>query len=1111
VTVDRQTQIEEILARRLARSAAGIPARQPGPAPLSFVQQGLWLSWKVSDDPTEGIRPTAYRLRGDLDQPAVSKALDAIVARHETLRSTFPLPDDSPVQVVHPPAHIELPLCDVSGESDPEAAATHLARAHVNRGFDLEREPAFDPMLIRLAPDDHLLAIRIHHIVFDGWSDLVLANELREHLSHEVNARPLALQYADFATWQRTTIDDAALEDSMDFWRERLSPLPDLPEFPATSPSPGVGPAIAEILLDPDRSRMIDDFGRSMGATTFMVLLAAIQALIGRISGESGFLVGVSTAGRDRPGTEDLIGCFINTVLVRANLEERLTFRQLVQRTRSEMLGAMKHAHLPYGRIISEFRPWSDGHGIPLFNVHVQMRDFPVAPSQTRGVSVEPQPPVGSADRVMSFRARHGDAGTEITVSFDAGHLDREIVDRWMGHLSTLIQSFLADPDGEIWRTPLLTASERSELLDRYGNASTAKPTGATLVHERFFEHAMAQPDATAYIDRGTVTTYHELSGQVDRISSAIRTAGADGRAIAMFLPRGPHSVAAMLGILAAGSACAPIDTAVTADWLDFIVRDADCALVLTDREHLSVAAGPGAPVAVVEDLLTAPLQAERAVVPRDSLAVVMYTSGSTGQPKGVMIEQRSLAEFMEYHGEVYGLQPGDRVIQFHSLSFDGSLTNALSPLSHGAAVVLRDDEAMGSIERFLGWVDRNEITHVFVPTSFFHEMASRVKERSLSLGPRVRCCGFGGEKVRGDAVDAWRSVVGEDVVLRNTYGPTETTVWVTSKALMATTPADLVNVPIGRPSPKAAIYILDKHREPVPIGAIGELWVGGPLVSRGYVGRPDETAARFVPDPFADDEEARMYGTGDLATWRSDGDILYLGRADRQVKIRGFRIELEAIEHVLRSHPHVSDAAAILEDGPGGSPRLSAFVETDAPIDTRELHDLSTHRLAAFMRPHSIDVIQRLPRTLSGKLDQLELRKHASANREEETDMTPGIRTIVEEIWAEVLEVERVPTGSTFFELGGHSLLAIRLLSRIKDRLGVDLPLTLLFTHAEIESFSAEVARAHGAEEPSEGEPGIGSDGKTADLDALLTDIESLTDEEAAALLAELEGDAAL
>ncbi len=1115
---DRSHRIERILAERLRRARSGIVHVDEPTAPLSHVQQSLWILSQLAGNRPTAHRPLSLSVGGELDVDALAAALGAVVRRHAVLRTTFPTDGPEPIQRVEAPGPVDLPVVDVSGDPDPATAARREAERHFRRPFDLTREVPFRPLLIRRGPSDHLLAVSLHHIVFDGWSERIFVNELVAHYDAAVEGRTSAdlptptIGFADFARWERSQIDEERIAADLAYWRRRLADLPpDLDLPPDRRPAGDVEPVSARVPVE--LTRRLEALATSNRATLFMTLLAALQVLVARHSGQDDVLVGVPTAGRPLPETEPLIGCFINTVVIRADLAGNPPFTAVLDQARTATLEALDHARAPFGRVFGEIRPWTPDR-VPLYRVSFQLRNFPEPFRRSVHLDVTVTDEAPSPGDHLTLRAARNDDGVALTFGYDPTRFRRDTIERWAGHYLTLLEAVAEDPTSGIRDHVLLTATERRRVVVDFNDGATRPEGPRTLVADRVRQVAARLPDATAVEDGEERVSFRDLDLMVDRVAAALVERNLDGEdRVVVYADRSIPTIAGILGALRAGVAYIPVDADLATAWLGTVVAQARPSLILTRPWLVPATASLGVEVAVLDDLVDGPACApvEGRARPED-VAYILYTSGSTGPPKGVLVEQRNLASFLDSMAAVRPLGPDDRVMLFHSISFDAVASNLHAPLAFGACVVVRDEDAVASIPRLLRWLDRRRITVMSLPTGMFHALAEEMVKTDTEFPPRLRLIFFGGEQARADVVGRWLRRFGDRVVLHNSYGPTETTVFVAWHEFGADDLA-LDWVPIGRPVPGTAIYVLDDRGRPTPIGVRGEIYVSGPLVARGYLEAPELTNARFLADPFRPGE--RMYRTGDIGRWLPDGTLETLGRVDRQVKVRGFRVEPGEIEATLRSFDDVEDAAVVPAETADGTRALHAYIVGTA--DPLEVHARLRTRLPSFLVPATVTPVETLPVNVAGKLDVHSLPDPLRPEPVSRRRSGLGPAEEVAATWREVLGLDAVDPDSSFFSLGGHSLLALRLLSRLRNRLGCEVPLTVLFEHPTLRLFTAAVEAlvtgqgsdgSVGAAEPapSTNPPPVSSGLAAADVATLLKEIEQLTDEEAEALLARLD-----
>ena len=1068
------------------------------PAPLTRFQEGLWFNAMLAaeTDQTSDPRPVAFRLLGPLDVDAITTAVHMVQERHPVLRTVFPAQDNAPTQVVTE-QRADVAYHDLStstGAPDIDEIRG-FARSLALLPFDIETQSPFRPHVVRIGDNDHLLLLAMHHLVFDGWSMEILRWELEHCYSAALGDRaeaptPIEFDTADFAAWERSQEDPEMVQEQLAYWRERLEGLEGDLELPEDHPaSADAYPAPVVFDLEPDLAARFSALGRAHGATPFMMLLAASQVLAARLSRQHDFAVAVATAGRTDPAVERLIGCFINVMLVRTRLPGDMTFTEAIAAARDEVLGGLANQGAPFSRIISEHR--GAGSREP-FRMLVQRRSFPTLPSvPTAGLSWEPFDLHMPAAAALTVEGHHEGSSLRVTMSYDPGLFRPETVARWAGHLRTLIESAVAAPDTPIWELPLLRDAERDQVIRGFNEPIVIG--SPLLAPDWVAAQADANPDDVAFEDGERALTYRELLEEADGIAEQVRALGAGrGSRIVVYMEPGLDAAVAVLGLLRSGAAYVPADPSVSASWLRTIALETEPLAVITHRRSLPGLGDLDVPTLAFEDLAGPVTGRVPTVIEPDDVAYVCFTSGSTGTPKGVVITHGNVAAVLENQTYCrYG--PGSRVLQMYSIAFDGYVTGLLGPLVSGATAVLYEREALGSAQRFLGWCAEKRITHMGIPTSLFHTYVDEMVRSGLSFPPVLEHVALGGEELRSDAVETFYSLRHPRLRLHNTYGPTETTVWVLRKDLSAQSPDPLGRIPIGSPVPNAWVYVLDERGQPAPVGVAGELLIGGSQVGRGYLGKPELTAARFIPDPFAMDPAGRAYRTGDLGRWLPSGEIEFLGRIDRQVKVRGFRVEPEAVETVLRRHPAVRDAAVVDAPAADGTIILRAYVVPEGAAPSgQELRSWCRESLPDFTVPASFTDLDELPRTISRKLDRARLPEPVA--KEPSISERSPIGVTVASIWSKVLDLDDIPAGGNFFALGGHPLIAMRVIGRVSKAFDVEVPLTTLFNYPTIEAFAAQI----------EGIAGLSAPG--TDVDDLLSSLADLDPDEVAALLDEID-----
>ncbi|HEX4966814.1 MAG TPA: amino acid adenylation domain-containing protein [Thermoanaerobaculia bacterium] len=1061
----------ELLLRQLAAKQAPTPVdripRQPrepgGRYPLSFSQLREWLLEQLDPGTPAYNMSGGARALGPLDLDALRRSVGEIVRRHESLRTSFHATQGEPVQAVSPEATVEVPLLDLSAlpPERREAEASRLIAAERRLPFDLGEMPLLRFFVLRLGPEDHLAPFTMHHIVSDGWSIGLFFAELAALYEAFSTGAPsplaeLPIQYPDFAVWQRERLQGDLLAEQVGYWRDQLAGAPPLLLLPTDRPRPPIQRLRGGRLpfaLSADVVRAARALAQREGASLFMVLLAAFQALLARWTGEDDVPVGTYTGNRGRAELEKLIGFFINTLVLRTRLEDGPGFRSLVKRVRDVTLGAFAHQEVPFEKLLEELRLDRDLSHTPLFQALFVLQNFPLQEVEISRVRLGPLVEGGTKTHVnFDLELILTETGDEVqgTTGYNADLFDAGTIERLNRHLAALLEGATREPERPVHELPILAAAEREQLLGDWSGAAVAVPDPPPPVHLLFAAQSARTPEAVAVEHEGVRVTYRELEERSRRLAHFLRQQGVGPETIVgLSADRSIELIVGLLGILAAGGAYLPLDPNYPPERLTWMLEDSGAPLLLTQHELSS----------------SVPSASSNPSYPSDSpepcnAAYVLYTSGSTGRPKGVVVEHRSLAAYALDAAAAYGLAPGERALQFASISFDTSAEEIYPALISGATLVLRPETMLDSVPRFLDELDRLEITVLNLPTAWWHTLAAGLG--GAALPPRVRRVILGGEQALPEALAQWRrGTAGHPARLVNTYGPTETTIVATRQELAQ----ELPSIPIGRPIAGARVYVVDRRLQPVPPGVAGELLVGGVGLSRGYLRRPELTAAAFVPDPFGGRPGERLYRTGDLVRFQSGSGVLeFLGRIDGQVKIRGFRVETGEIESVLTAHPQIEAAAVILREDDPGTPRLVAYVIPNPGSETpttSELRRFLADRLPEHMMPALFVPLPALPRTGSGKVDRRALPRPEGDRPRLEREYVPPASEVEEAlaaIWAEALGIARVGAQDNFFELGGHSLLATQVIARIRERLRVDLPLITLFQMPTVEQLAVAV-----------------------------------------------------
>jgi amino acid adenylation domain-containing protein len=1037
-------------------------------APLSHSQQGLWVLNQLLPGSSIYHTPTAARLTGQLNIAALQQGLDRIVARHQALRTTFSLVGGTPRQIIAQQLSLELPLIDLSGlaEAEREAEAQRRLKQEAMRPFDLSCGPLIRAVLLRLTSSEHIFVVTTHHIVTDGWSVGVFHQELTALYEAFAAGKPsplgeLPIQYADYAQWQRQSFEGAAYESQLSYWKQQFATLPAVLELPTDNPRPNAQAYRAfrgaqhEVSLSKGLTGDLKRFCQKENATLFMTLLTAYQLLLYRYTGEEDIVVGTPIAGRSLPETEDLIGLFINTLALRTSLAGNPTGRELLRRVRETALGGYANQDVPFEQLVKELQPDRSLAHNPLFQMMFVLQSEELPPLQLPGLKVDHfriGNTMANFDLTLDIVERDG----RLVCLFEsnADLFAADTIERMMGHFQNLLAGLVASPEERISRLPLLGQTERHQLLVEWNNTKTDYPSESCM-QELFEQQVETRPEAVALVSQEGRLTYSEVNARANQLAHYLRKRGvtADTR-VGVCIDRSTAMIVALVGILKAGGAYVPLDPNYPEARLRFMLADARITLLVTQRSQLADLPPNSAEVICVDDVETVGRERDEnpeLITTPEKLAYVIYTSGSTGQPKGVAVSHRSVVRLVRNTN--YAMFSANEVFfQGCTVSFDVSVFEIWGSLLNGASLAL----APGGVPSLREWgqaIKDYGVTTLWLTAGLFHLMVDEHLEDLRG----VRQFLAGGDIL---SVPHVRKVFKElpGCLMINGYGPTENTTFT-----CCYTVSDLAqvngSVPIGRPISNTTAYVLDAHMNPQPIGVPGELYTGGDGVARGYLERPELTAERFVPDPFSSEPGARLYKTGDLARYRNNGDIEFIGRIDNQVKVRGFRIELGEIEAALAEHRAVREAAVVACKDRGDK-HLAAYLVPDEnqTLLVDEVREFLKQTLPDHMVPSVFVVLETLPLSPSGKVDRRALPstsgfKPNSANGF--SAPSDELELKLARLWEKVLGIDAISVNDNFFELGGHSLLAVRLFAQIEKLFGKNLPLATLFQAPTVEQLA--------------------------------------------------------
>lgn len=1044
--------------------------------PLSFAQQRLWFLDQLQPGNPVYNLPTAVRVNGDLNLSALELTFREIVRRHEILRTTFVTVDGTPWQLIAAAAPVEFPLIDLSHFSSDtrEAELRRLTHDEVIRPFDLSNGPLMRMLVIRLSDNEHIVIVTMHHIVSDGWSSAILVQEIGALYQEFADDRPsglaeLPLQYADYALWERELMQGEGLQSQLDYWRRQLHDLQvlSLPLDRSRPEAQTFRGAKQTIVMPRATGDALKELGQSEQATLFMVLLAAFAVVLSRYSGQTDITIGTPIANRRRAELESLIGFFANTLVLRLDTADCSSFRELVGRARKICLEAYAHQDLPFEKLVDELQPERSLSHTPLFQTVLVLQNVPRSELNLEGLRMEALPAETSTAKFdLVLLVTEFEQGFACTLEYNTDLFEKETIERLLGHFNTLCGAAATNPDLSLAALPLLNKVERRELFAKW--AGTGEDYNRTEnLHQLFEEQVARTPNAVAISFEHDKLTYAELNARANRLAHYLRAQGAGPETlVALCVDRSPEMVVAILGILKAGGAYVPLEPTNPKERLAFMLEDSGAPILLTQDHLLDLLPDfEGTSITLDADsefLLEQNEENPPVTAAAENTAYIIYTSGSTGRPKGTHITHSNVTRLFASTQHWFGFGDTDVWTLFHSYAFDFSVWEIWGALLYGGRLVVVPYWTSRTPEDFYKLLERERVTVLNQTPLAFRQLIHAEEQYSSELALRLVI--FGGEALEPGSLKPWIDRHGDEKPqLVNMYGITETTVHVTYRRLLRSDIEGTTGSVIGIPIPDLQVYVLDPMMEPVPIGATGEMYVGGEGLARGYLGRAELTAERFVPHPFSATPGSRLYKTGDLGRYLYTGELEYAGRCDHQVKIRGFRIELGEIQAVLSAHPAVRDAVALSLPDSDGERRLVAYITVREAVAIDQLRAFCRERLPDHMIPAAFVVLDELPITPNGKLDRRALPAPETA-RLGPIDSYIAPRTETEEvlasIWADVLNLERVGVTDGFFALGGDSILSVRLLAKARER-GLEFSLQQLFRRQTIAELAREISMA--------------------------------------------------
>jgi amino acid adenylation domain-containing protein len=1065
--------------------------RETGEYPLSFAQERLWFLSQLEPDSPFYNEHLTIQLTGPLDLAALEDSLNSVVQRHEVLRTIFTQGSaGQPVQVILPSLNIPILLTDLMVLPAPKRMDKALqdAVAIARQPFDLAKGPLVRAAVFRLYDEDHLLIIVLHHIVADGWSRMIMMREVTQlYTAYSTAAKqgqspdaaeilpPLFIQYADYAQWQRQVLQPDVIDKQCSYWKQQLAHSPIVLELPIALPRPMFQTfqgATQMFRLSKSLTEAFQHLSQQEGATLFMTLLAAFKVLLYRYTGQYDLVVGTRVAGRSHTETEGLIGFFVNVLVLRTTMRGDLSFRSLLSSMRETTLTAYAHQDVPFEKLVEVLRPQRSLSHQPLFQVMFVLQNTPMSSLHLPGLELHPMPLDISAAKYDLDLAMEVDVYGQLmgALTYNTALFESASIQRLIEQFQILLAGIVEDPDRPVDTLPLLTSVQRDQTLVAWNDTNADYPSNS-LLHTLFEAQVERSPEAAAMIYAGEMLTYQELNWRANQLAHYLQTLGVGPEvSVGVCIERSLQTIIALMAIIKAGGVYVPLDPAYPPEILSFILANTQMPILLTEQRLLPELPDQSHQIILLDTqwavIAQQPSHNPPCSATPDNLAYVMYTSGSTGQPKGVAVPQRQLLNRFAWMWNAYPFAAGEITCQRTTVSFSVSMWELLGPLLQGVPTVILPDIVVKDPQRFVQALADYQITRIVVVPSLL-QMILEIDLDLEALLPALKLCSSCGEPLSPVLARRVHERL-PHVTLVNQYGASEMNDVATYNLQQYGYPE--LRIPIGQPIANTQIYILDRFLQPVPIGVPGELYVGSIGLARGYLNHPAMTAEKFIPNPFGNQPGARLYKTGDLAYRRADGMIEGLGRRDHQVKIRGVRIELDGIEALLDRHPCVHRALVTTYEYAHDDKRLIAYIvpKTIQERPTWDHGDISSElrtflhqQLPPYMVPSEFIVLDALPLTPNGKINRSMLPQPKSRQTINATFNEPN--TIFERkiaaIWQSTLHIERVGLDDNFFDLGGHSLLIIRVKSELEEKLGRAIHLVELFEHPTVRALAKHLS----------------------------------------------------
>lgn len=1081
---------QQLLLQRLKqKKAATLPLpitpqpRTPESSfPLSFSQQRLWLIQQLAPNSSAYHIPIAIHLTGQLNLNALQQTINEVIRRHETLRTSFTTINGQPVQIVLPSPNLNLEVVELQ-QQEIQQLATEAAQ----QPFNLSKGYLLRVKLLRISELEHVLLLVMHHIISDAWSISVLVREMATLYPAFCNSLPsqlpeLLIQYADFTVWQRQWLQGKILQKQLSYWKQQLAGSFSVLELPTDYPRPPLQTFQGtrhSFMLSRSLSDGLAALSKKEGATLFMTLLAAFQTLLYRYTGQEDFTIGAPIANRNRVELESLIGFFVNTLVLRANMEGNPSFRELLSRVKEVTLGAYAHQDLPFEKLVEELKLERDLSYNPLFQVMFALQNAPMSALENLELTLSPlEVDQQTAQFDLTLNVWETQKGLSGFFEYNTDLFAADTICRMEQHLQILLAAIVEQPEQQISNLSLLPSAEEHQLLV-WGKAESepSKYEVNCCLHQLFESQVERSPDAIAVTFADKQLTYQELNQKANKVAHHLQKLGVKPEvSVGICMERSLEIVIGILGILKAGGAYVPLDPNYPTERLFFTLQDAAVPVLLTQQELLEKIPENDATIVCIDTDITENTDTNpRSTVNPDNRAYIIYTSGSTGKPKGVEVTHANVVRLLETTQHWYNFKQQDVWTLFHSYAFDVSVWELWGALLYGGRLVVIPYWVSRSPQEFYQLLSREHVTILNQTPSAFRQLMRAEETLGVDKKIELRLVIFAGEALELQSLKPWFEQHGDQhPQLVNMYGITETTVHVTYRPV---TVADLMKgngSVIGRQIPDLQLYILDKHRQLVPIGVKGEIYVGGAGVARGYLNRPDLNAEKFIPNPFSNQPNARLYKSGDLGRYLLDGDVEYLGRIDHQVKIRGFRVELGEIETVLHQYPKVREATVIVTSDTPGEKLLVAYIvpKSEQIPDSSELRSFLVKQLPDYLVPQFFVILDAIPLTPNGKVDRQALPPLDGSRPElQVTYIAPAtdLQQTIAMSWQQVLQLEKVGIEDNFFDLGGHSLLMIQLHSQLQTKLKQELSIIELFQYPTVSSLSQHLSTTNKTQDDSE------------------------------------------